>query len=188
MLRTGKKFFYILWGVLLIYLFYRYVKNPELFSVTYIKDFISSYKGQIMTVYIILSSVRGFFLIPSTPFVITGVLLFPDKLFLVLLISMFGIMLSATSLYYFADILGFSEHLEKKYPNKVKKWESKLQSSKATFLVLGWSFFPFVPTDIICYVAGIIKMPFKYMFTGVFLGELILVSLYVYSGSFLNLY
>ncbi|WP_442266811.1 TVP38/TMEM64 family protein [Tenacibaculum sp. ZS6-P6] len=187
MLKTGKKIFYILWGVLLIYLLYRYVKNPEIFSVDYIKDFISSYKGQIMTVYILLSLIRGFFLIPSTPFVITGVLLFPDQLLLVLIISMVGIMLSATSLYYFADLLGFSEYLEKKYPKKVKKWESKLQSSKATYLVFGWSFFPLVPTDIICYVAGIIKMPFKYMFTGVFLGELILVTFYVYSGNMLKL-
>ena len=187
MLRTGKKVFYVLWALLLIYFIYRYIQNPNIFSVEYLKDFISSYKGQILIVYILLSLVRGFFLIPSTPFVIVGVLLFPDKLFMVLLISMMGIMLSATALYYFSDMLGFSEHLEKKYPEKVLKWKNKLQSSKATYLVLGWSFFPLVPTDIICYVAGIIKMPYKYMFTGVFIGELILVSFYVYSGSLLNL-
>lgn len=187
MLRTGKKVFYVLWALLLIYFIYRYIQNPNIFSVEYLKDFISLYKGQILIVYILLSLVRGFFLIPSTPFVIVGVLLFPDKLFMVLLISMMGIMLSATALYYFSDMLGFSEHLEKKYPEKVLKWKNKLQSSKATYLVLGWSFFPLVPTDIICYVAGIIKMPYKYMFTGVFIGELILVSFYVYSGSLLNL-
>jgi uncharacterized membrane protein YdjX (TVP38/TMEM64 family) len=187
MLRTGKKIFYILWGLLLIYFLYRYIQNPAIFSVEYLKNFISSYKGQILVVYILVSLVRGFFLLPSTPFVIVGALLFPDKLFLVLLISMTGIMLSATALYYFSDMLGFSEHLEKKYPNKVLKWKNKLQSSKATFLVLGWSFFPLVPTDIICYVAGIIKMPYKYMFAGVFIGELILVSFYIYSGSFINL-
>ncbi|MFY7669637.1 TVP38/TMEM64 family protein [Tenacibaculum sp. MEBiC06402] len=187
MLRTGKKIFYILWGLLLLYFLYRYIQNPEIFSVEYLKNFISSYKGQILVVYILISLVRGFFLIPSTPFVLAGVLLFPDQLFLVLLISMAGIMLSATALYYFSDMLGFSEHLEKKYPNKVLKWKDKLQSSKATFLVLGWSFFPLVPTDIICYVAGIIKMPYKYMFTGVFIGELILVSFYIFSGSFINL-
>ncbi|CAL2075579.1 TVP38/TMEM64 family protein [Tenacibaculum sp. 190524A05c] len=187
MLKTGKKIFYILWGVLLIYFLYSYIKNPEILSVDYIKNWISSYKGHILIVYILISLVRGFFLIPSTPFVIVGALLFPDNLFLVLVISMLGIMLSATSLYYFSDLLGFSEYLEKKYPEKVKKWESKLQSSKATYLVLGWSFFPLVPTDIICYVAGIIKMPFKYMFMGVFIGELVLVSFYIFSGSFLNL-
>ncbi len=187
MLKTGKKIFYILWGVLLIYFLYSYLKNPEVLSVNYIKNCISSYKGQILLVYILISLVRGFFLIPSTPFVIAGALLFPDNLFMVLVISMAGIMISATSLYYFSDILGFSEYLEKKYPNKVKKWENKLQSSKATFLVLGWSFFPLVPTDIICYVAGIIKMPFKYMFMGVFIGELILVSFYIYSGTIFNL-
>ena len=187
MLRTGKKIFYILWGVLLIYFLYCYMQNPAIFSVEYLKSFISSYNDQILLVYIILSIVRGFFLIPSTPFVIVGALLFPDRLLLVLLISMIGIMLSATALYYFSDMLGFSEYLEKKYPNKVKKWESKLQSSKATWLVLGWSFFPLVPTDIICYVAGIIKMPYKYMFTGVFVGEIILVSFYIYSGGLLQL-
>ncbi|CAM1344650.1 TVP38/TMEM64 family protein [Tenacibaculum amylolyticum] len=187
MLKTGKKIFYVLWGFLLLYVLYCYLKNPEILSANYIKSFISSYKGHILTVYIIISLVRGFFLIPSTPFVIAGALLFPDNLLLVLLISMAGIMLSATALYYFSDILGFSEYLEKKYPSKVKKWENKLQSSRATFLVLGWSFFPLVPTDIICYVAGIVKMPYKYMFLGVFLGELILTSFYIYSGTTVNL-
>lgn len=181
MLKKGKKIFYVLWGVLLIYLLFRYIQNPEIASVNYIKNFISSYQGHILLVYIILSLIRGFFLIPSTPFVISGALLFPDKLPLVLLISMVGVMVSATSLYYFSDILGFSEYLEKKYPKKVEKWKGNLRSSKATYLVLGWSFFPLVPTDIICYVAGIVKMPYKYMFMGVFAGELLLNIFYVYS-------
>ncbi len=188
MLKIGKKIFYVLWGGILLYVLYNYIKNPELFSVNYIKSFISSYQGQIIFIYTIISLVRGFFLLPSTPLVITGILLFPNQLFLVLLISMVGIMLSATGLYYFADTLGFSEYLEKKYPNKVMKCKQKLQSPKATFLVLGWSFFPLVPTDIICYVAGIVKMPFKHMFLGVFIGELILVSFYVFFGSVFNLY
>ena len=58
-----------------------------------------------------------------------------------------------------------------------------LQSRKSTWFVLAWSFFPLVPTDLICYVAGIVKMPFRSMFIGVFVGELTLDIFYVYFGA-----
>ena len=96
---------------------------------------------------------------------------------------MVGVMTSATALYYFSDILGFSQYLEKKYPKDIGRWKSILQSRKAIYFVIGWSFFPLVPTDLICYVAGIVKMPYKHMFVGVFTGELILDIFYVYLGS-----
>jgi len=96
---------------------------------------------------------------------------------------MVGVMVSATALYYFSDMLGFSRYLESKYPKEIDKWKARLRSPKATYFVIGWSFFPLVPTDLICYVAGIVKMPYKYMFTGVFLGELTLCIFYVYFGA-----
>ena len=34
----------------------------------------------------------------------------------------------------------------------------------------------------VCYVAGIVRMPFRNLFIGVFLGELTLVIFYVYFG------
>ncbi len=183
MLKKGKIIAYILWTVVLICLITAYIINPEIASPKYIVAFIREFNTEMMLIYILLTLVRGFFLIPSTPFVIGGGLLFPDNLFLVLLISMIGVMLSATTLYYFSDILGFSKYLEKKFPNKISTWKSRLKSPKSTAFVTAWSFFPFVPTDLICYVSGIVKIPFKNMFIGVFIGELILDIFYVYFGA-----
>lgn len=133
-------------------------------------------------IYILLTFIRGFFLIPSTPFVIAGGLLFPDQLLLVLFISMSGIMFSTTALYYFSDLLGFSKYLNNR-SSKINTWKSRLRSSKSIFFIAGWSLFPFVPTDMISYVGGILKTPFKNIFLGVFIGELILCSFYIYFGS-----
>ncbi len=66
-------------------------------------------------------------------------------------------------------------------------WTARLGSPYSTLFVLVWSFFPLVPTDLICYVAGIVKMPFKYLLIGVVVGESILVYCYVFLGAeFLN--
>jgi uncharacterized membrane protein YdjX (TVP38/TMEM64 family) len=156
---------------------------PEFFTPTYLFDFINKFHGEVLLIYILLSFFRGFFFIPSTPFVIVGGLLFPDELLLVLTISMAGIMFSATVLYYFSDLLGFSTYLDRKFPSKIELWKTRLESSKSIFFIAGWSLIPFVPTDLVCYVTGVMKTSFKNLFLGVFIGELILCSIYIYFGA-----
>ena len=136
-----------------------------------------------MIIYIVATFVRGFFLIPSTPFVLCGVLLFPNQLFLVLVISMLGVLFSASLLYFFADFLGFSKKLEAKNVLGIQKWKNKLQQPRAGLFVMLWSFFPLVPTDLICYVAGLVKMRYLYFILGVAIGELTLNIFYVYYGN-----
>lgn len=159
------------------------IVNPSFFSVNNLVGFIQKFETQLMVVYIIISSLRGLFLIPSTPFVLAGVILFPSNPIFVISVSMGGILLTTIMLYYFSDILGFSKTLNKKFPNKMKIWETRLRSKHAIWIVLLWSFFPLVPTDLICYIAGIVKMPLKYLLIGVGVGELILVTCYVYLGA-----
>ncbi len=183
MLKKGKTLIYVIWIALLISLVVAYILNPNIITAEYLIAFIQKFQNEMLLVYTILTLIRGFFLIPSTPFVIGGGLLFPDQLLLVLLISMAGVLFSATSLYFFSDLLGFSTYLEKKFPSKIPQWKKKLDTPKSTLLVAGWSIFPFVPTDIICYVTGILKTPFKNVLLGVFIGEAILCSLYVYFGA-----
>lgn len=183
MLKSFKIIFYIFWSTAVLALVIFYFVRPDLMTVEALSDFISSYESEMLLIYVILTLVRGLFLIPSTPFVLAGVVLFPEHPVFMIIISMIGIMLTSAALYYFSDILGFSNYLEKKHPSGVEKWKQRLNNPKSTLFVIGWSFFPFVPTDLICYVAGIVKMPFRYMFLGVFTGELILVTFYVYFGS-----
>jgi len=183
MIEKGKKVAYVIWLFFIISFVLAYFKNPAILTPSYIVEFIQKFNGEMMSMYIFLTLIRGFFLIPSTPFVICGALFFPDNLFLVLSISIMGVMFSATTLYYFSDILGFSKYFKTKKTKKIDLWETRLKDPKSIFFVTGWSLFPFVPTDLICYVAGIVKMPFRNMFIGVFLGELVLDIFYVYFGA-----
>ncbi|MCB0649929.1 MAG: VTT domain-containing protein [Saprospiraceae bacterium] len=182
MIKKAKIVIYSLWILLIIGALLTFALRPEVASPEYIVRLISRFSNEMLLAYIVVTIGRGFFLIPSTPFVIGGAILFPDNLFLVLVISMIGVLFSATALYYFSDLLGFSKYLEKKYPKGVERWKERLQHPRAALFVLGWAFFPFVPTDLICYVAGIVKMPYRFMFIGVFLGELTLNVFYVYFG------
>lgn len=182
MIKKAKIVIYSLWILLIIGALVTFALRPEVASPEYIVRLISRFSNEMLLVYIVITIGRGFFLIPSTPFVIGGAILFPDQLLLVLVISMIGVLFSATALYYFSDLLGFSKYLEKKYPKGVERWTRRLQHPRAALFVFGWAFFPFVPTDLICYVAGIVKMPYRFMFIGVFLGELTLNVFYVYFG------
>jgi len=170
------------WVILILGMVIGIIINPKLIEPEFLVAFIERYQNEMLLVYTVLSLVRGLFLIPSTPFVIAGGLLFPAHHFWVLLISMAGIMCSAVTLYFFADWLGFGRYLEEKFPTKIPQWKKRLQHKNATYFVIGWSFFPFVPTDLICYVAGLVKMPLKYFLLGIFIGELVLVTCYVYFG------
>jgi uncharacterized membrane protein YdjX (TVP38/TMEM64 family) len=180
--KSIKKAIFFLWVASVLAALVYVLIYPELLSTEFLVNLITRFENQLLLAFFLISILRGLFLIPSTPFVLTGILLFPAMPWIVLVISMIGILLTATGLYYFADMLGFSEKLDKKFPEKMKIWHKRLNSPKATLIVLAWSFFPLVPTDLICYVAGIVKMPFKYLMLGVFVGEAILVSFYVFVG------
>jgi len=71
--------------------------------------------------------------------------------------------------------------LERNTPKKADKIIEKL-NKHGFWIVMGWSFFPFVPTDLICYIAGSIKMNFTKYITAIFIGEAILVGAYIYLG------
>jgi len=168
MIKKVQQITYFLWIACVVIFAGCYLCYPNSFTAENLVLFLQSFESKILLVYIILSFFRGFFLIPSTPFVVGGAMLFPSMPFTILVISMLGIVFSATSLYYFSDMLGFSSFLEEKYPNQVVTWKTRLQAKHGFYYVTAWSFFPLVPTDLICYVAGIIKMPFKYVIAGVF--------------------
>ncbi|MCY2970216.1 MAG: VTT domain-containing protein [Planctomycetota bacterium] len=134
-----------------------------------------------------ISFLRGFTLIPSTPFVIAGVLLFPENKIIVLLISLGGILFSATLLYYLSEFLGFDSYFEKIAPERVIQITTKIDSPWGFLFVVLWAFFPLAPTDLVCYIAGTARMNFLRFILAVALGELIICLFYTYSLGSLNL-
>lgn len=134
-------------------------------------------------VFIGLSLTRGLFLIPCTPFVLAGAISFPQWPVSVFVISLAGIVVGAYLIYSFPSFGGYDRLLEAKYPAKIAALKKSMHGKFAFWIVTGWAFFPLVPTDAVCYVAGISRMPLRKLLTGVVLGELPLVIIYVFLGA-----
>lgn len=62
------------------------------------------------------------------------------------------------------------------------RWLEQQMNQKGFWLVVGWSAFPFVSTDVICYAAGTLRMHLGKFAGGVALGEVPIVGFYVWAG------
>lgn len=161
---------------LLGYSFY----NPSFLDHEQMKITFEQYAQQLFLIYFLICMIRGVFLLPSSPFVVLGALLFPSQLWLIFFISLLGIFASACVLYFFSGFFGFDAYFKKKYPEKIQAIQGKVKSPKAFLFIVAWSAFPFVPTDLICYIAGTVRMPFSRMIIAMIIGEIPLVYFYVF--------
>jgi uncharacterized membrane protein YdjX (TVP38/TMEM64 family) len=130
-----------------------------------------------------MSSLRGFTLLPSTPFVLAGTVLFPEQPMSVLAVSLAGISISSSLIYFSSGALGFSTYLENRSSKLAGEIRNRLEHPAGAFFVALWAFFPAVPTDVVCYVAGTIRMSFPKFILAVLAGEMILCTAYVFVGS-----
>ena len=162
-----------------------YLVWPEFFTARNIAELLGKFQGEALLIYLGISIFRGLTLLPSTPLVIAGTLLFPEQAWLVLAVSLLGILISSAMIYWFSDLLGFSAFFEKRKPEHVKKIRARLEHPTGIFFVMLWAFFPLVPTDAVCYVAGSTRMHFGKFLVAIFLGELILCSIYIFGGGWL---
>jgi uncharacterized membrane protein YdjX (TVP38/TMEM64 family) len=158
---------------------------PQEFKPQNIAAFLAKFKTSALIVYLVLSILRGLTFVPSTPLVIAGTILFPSEPFWVLAISIVGIMFSSTMIYYFSDYLSFGDYLENKQPQKIAKIKERLQQPTGFLFVFLWSLFPFLPTDAVCYVAGILRMNFAKFIAAMTFGELIICSIYIFFYGYL---
>ena len=110
-----------------------------------------------------------------------GTVLYPEDPVFVLIVSMVGIVIGASLVYKAASILTPEQLFKDKNIARIKGVRRKMDKYGFSIVLL-WSFFPAVPTDLICYVAGTIKMAFWKFILAVFLGEIILVSIYIWTG------
>lgn len=151
------------------------------FTAENLKSAFNDNAGLILTLYIILSCVRAMLFLPSTPFILVGTALYPDSPILVLCISMAGILIGASLVYKSASFLAPESLFTGKTLTRMEGVHRKMEKH-GFFIVLLWSFFPAVPTDLICFVAGTIRMSFLKFISALFLGELVLVCLYIWTG------
>lgn len=171
------------WGVLVLCVLALWIARPELFSEAAVAGTLAALGAWSFIGYVAVSLVRGLALVPSTPVVLAGGLLFPEALWLVLLVSMVGIVISATLLYRFPGWGGYDAWLERRYPERITRLREHLVKPRAQWWVALWAVTPVVPTDLVCYAAGLAKMPFRRMIFGIVIGELPLVAAYLLLGS-----
>jgi uncharacterized membrane protein YdjX (TVP38/TMEM64 family) len=170
------------WAVLIGVSLYFYFSDPTVFSAANIAEFIRTFRSEIWLVYFAMSALRGFTLLPSTPFVLAGALTFPDQSLAVLLTSLAGIALSSTMIYFFSELLGFTEYFERRDPARIHAIKARLEHPLGFLFVAAWAFFPLVPTDLVCYLAGTARMNYWKFILAVLFGETILCSVYVFGG------
>jgi polyvinyl alcohol dehydrogenase (cytochrome) len=130
-------------------------------------------------VYLLLGAVRGFALIPVTNLIVLAIPIFPPIPLLVL--TLVGIAISSACIYAFAGSLKLGETIERKHARKTERVRAALRRNP-TAIVTAWSFLPVVPTDLICYACGVMKIPFGRFMTGVLIGEGAICALYVFAG------
>lgn len=168
------------WAVLIVSALTTYLIRPDWFQPENLGRVMQQVGPYVLVAYLLVSLARGLTLLPSTPFIVAGALLFPEQPGLIFLISMIGVVFSAGVIYGLSEYLGFDEFFHRKFPHKIKWIHRKLDSPVGGLFVIGWAFFPLVPTDLVCYVAGIARMRFFLFLTAITLGEIPLVAAYVW--------
>ena len=171
----------VLWVLLALALTVLYTVNPALIDPERLVETLRGSGQSVLLGYVVLSVVRAFTLVPSTVLIIVGMLLFPDRPWFVMVSSLGGVVVSAVLIYFFFEFLGLGDLFERTHATRVR-WLEAQMNRKGFWLVVAWSAFPFVPTDIICYVAGTLRMHLGKFAVGVAIGELPLVAFYVWAG------
>jgi len=129
--------------------------------------------------YLLLGCLRGFTLIPATSLVLVGMVFFPPVPLFVL--TVLGILASSASVYYFSEALHLDELLERKHARHVDRVRGLLDRHGFPIIV-GWAFFPLAPTDLICYLCGVLRINVLTCLAGVAIGEGAICAIYIFMG------
>jgi len=175
---TFKKKTFVAWIVLVATALVLYFTHRETLDVEVFRSLVHQNRALVLPVYLLVLSLLGLTFIPSTPFAIGGVLLFPPGW--AYLINLVGILTSSTIVYHFARFLGIGTAFELRYPREAGRVKEAL-SKKELPIIVGWSFFPVVPTDLVIYIASTLKVPLWKCLLGVLVGEGALNALYIFS-------
>lgn len=156
--------------------------NREYFDPTRLANLIREYKISSSVIYFFTIIVLEFFMIPTSPLVLAGALIFSDDPFSFIIVTMAAIITSAILIYYFAQYMNLEEWLNKKFQKQFKYIQTKL--NRYGFLIIsGWSFLPLVSTGLICYTVGVLRYPLAKFLLALFIGETIRICLYTFTAS-----
>lgn len=127
----------------------------------------------------VLGALRGFTMIPVTLLIFAGILFIPPlPLFLII---MSGVIISSLSVFYFFEYLRLETLFNAKHKKLLDKGHLYLSRYELPVITL-WSMAPMLPTDVMCYLAGTLKVNVYKFILGVTVGEGIVCALYIWGG------
>lgn len=168
----------VVWVALVVVALSLYFFEKELLfvGVGKIADFPLFWLG---VIYLLVGCLRGITLVPVTVLIVLGLVFLPP--WPAFILTMIGIMVSSIFVYYFSEYLGLANYFREKHQRSITKLTAVLQKNELP-IVIGWSFFPFVPTDVVVYVCGTLGVDIKKLLLGVFIGEAVTCAIYIFVG------
>jgi uncharacterized membrane protein YdjX (TVP38/TMEM64 family) len=168
----------VLWLGLLASACYVYVFHREALDGLFL-ELSASPPSWAYVAYLVLGCLRGFTLVPATYLVVAGMLVLPPVP--LYLLTLAGIVVSSTAVYYFAEVMEFDRFFERRYAPQVARLRA-LMTRRELPIVIAWSFFPIAPTDLVCYVCGALRVDLKKCLVGVTIGEGAICAAYIFLG------
>ena len=163
-------------GALYLYFFQREAVQGELRNALSASFWIAAIS------YLLIGALRPFTLVPGT-FPILVAMPFFDP-WVLLALTLVCIAVSSSICYWFAEAIHMDEFVERKYPDHIRKLKQLLQKYQLP-IIIGWSFFLFLPTDVLCYVCGSLKINFRKFLFGIMVGEGTVYAIYIFLGDWL---
>jgi uncharacterized membrane protein YdjX (TVP38/TMEM64 family) len=163
-------------GALYLYFFQREAVQNELKNALSASFWIASIS------YLVIGALRPLTLVPATFPLLVAMPFFDPWVLLALTIPCIAI--SSAICYWFAEALHLDELVERKYPKHIRKLKELLQSYQLP-IIIAWSFMLFLPTDVLCYVCGSLKINFKKFLIGVIIGEGAVYAIYIFLGDWM---
>ena len=177
---TRKKVLFLWLGFIVLVLSFLLI-NP-----TIAKDIFTylSEKGWYYVYFLIfvLGALRAFTFIPVTNLIVLGLLFVPATPLYFLIIS--GIMISSLSVFYFFEYLHIDKMLEKKYHKQIDTTKYYMNKYELPVIIL-WAMNPILPSDIICYVSGTLRVNVYKFALGLLIGEGAACAVYIFGGKYI---
>lgn len=157
-----------------------YFLRPDLFAPRVIRGFFSANLALGLGVYLLIATLRALTLIPLTPILVAGILVFPPLP--LLLVTLVSVWTSSALIYYLARYLRFDRFFSEHYPAQIFRLSALLRKRELP-IITAWGFFPFVPTDLIVYVCSVLRISVWKTLLGVSVGEGLICAMYIYGGA-----
>jgi uncharacterized membrane protein YdjX (TVP38/TMEM64 family) len=175
--KDNKKFIIYAWILLLVSVFVAYLFFPKIVNLENFLSVIGSNYIVAISIFTVFVFLRGFTLI--SPLIVTMVSLLFFSPLEVFLINSFGIIVSSFLIYKVSDYLGFDDYFEENHKDKVEKIRKSFEKKEIPIMI-GWSFFPFFPTDVLVYVAASLKVSLWRCLLGIFIGTALINFISIY--------